>query len=767
MYLCMYGISRSDVIEYLYLLFSKLFIHHISSSTITYSDSEETQTVIRRSSPVTGQQTMAEDIRANRRGSKNSFFGVGGVSVHESFVSQSTSASWPFSLNDNSRRSSSKYTMTTCSSTRSLCSSMNDDGSQLWAEFKSELFARNLKTGMGVQAMLGKFIAEKSQLAEPQEKAEEMMPSRKPVSRRMSRRFSLGSIKNMLLNDDYMDEDHSHSHRCDDTMNSCAVLPGRRCSVDEDETMLRNSYPGPQVTTTVHSPSKERRSRSLGCMDYEMIFAEQQQRESEVGASRQDTRQDASKPVTRRRLSHQPTLANRKQLGRNRETGLYTTGVAEDYQPSLTSDELSITQALFDSNSDPAATGDVNAFVDKNVPQMRSCVKTPSIEHLTLAAGDRESDDNVSAHHGTEDLLQLLLCIDSSVGKEKRRSHQSWTDITTTNSSPSVTGNARKENPRFPQYQERGIDKMNKITFDHCRPLVEINEDGLSCADCIRPGATNKPTRLHSFSYRPRRKYHRAESLLQDVKKQKRRVGATKTVVGNARPRQDSSLTSTSEEASITSSVSVTCETIMSTRSFRDMKKRQIPRVNDSWNDSFTGSASILSASSDKDTARRGVPSIKEHLAGDSSISQEDDMYKRYLRIKGENAVTVTPGMNPSPGGQLLVEWGDTEEDPEDVKPGTIPINKTEQEIAWEASTKAEYGCITINRLEAAERRVSDITLDDQCDEKLLAFRRRVRSLSILEGDEDDEDEINRNNGVAYLPTSVERDTEVKGDVPC
>ena len=69
---------------------------------------------------------------------------------------------WPFANKDNYATQKSSFTASHTASLSSLLSSMLNDENMLddkvtedvWVEFKAELDARNLKTGLGVQGLL-------------------------------------------------------------------------------------------------------------------------------------------------------------------------------------------------------------------------------------------------------------------------------------------------------------------------------------------------------------------------------------------------------------------------------------------------------------------------------------------------------------------------------------------------------------------------------------------------------------------------------------
>lgn len=114
----------------------------------------------------------------SRRGSASSLFGGVDCLVRSS-TSINTTNSWPFDSNPSSSKNNNKsshpnsngssdISMVTSLST---LSSMLDD-EELWAEFKNELEASNIKTGLGIQGMLSKFLAAKG-MEEQQKKDRE------------------------------------------------------------------------------------------------------------------------------------------------------------------------------------------------------------------------------------------------------------------------------------------------------------------------------------------------------------------------------------------------------------------------------------------------------------------------------------------------------------------------------------------------------------------------------------------------------------------
>jgi len=186
-------------------------------------------------------------------------------------------------------------------------------------------------------------------------------------------------------------------------------------------------------------------------------------------------------------------------------------------------------------------------------------------------------------------------------------------------------------------------------------------------------------------------------------------------------------------------------------------------KSNDNGNTGYTGTNLFRRYLENK--ARRSTATSKPES------SNKDDTSLTLL-TNGSSGPRGSSTKNASSAGQLLVEWGDTTADDDDddehgninsempnecIEP-CIPKKKEQQEetIIWPGSFNhvVEDRYITINHNEAAFRRVSDLTthsFDEEIDgyqeeaEELpapLAFRRKMRSLSIAEESEEEEEEV-------------------------
>mmetsp|Transcript_39758 Transcript_39758/g.83600 ORF Transcript_39758/g.83600 Transcript_39758/m.83600 type:complete len:1353 (+) Transcript_39758:240-4298(+) len=175
--------------------------------------------------------------KTKRRGSEHSLFG--GV---ECILPSGSTNSWPFLRNENNGQSD--VATATASSLSSLSSMLEDE--ELWAEFKIELSARNLKTDMGIQGMMSKFVAEKRKKQQEEDDEEEKRnPTRMSVNsadssegsskRNLLRRFSSTlSVFSAAPAEDTFQQQPAGRRTSLVPQESSLPLPGRRGSNDLD-----------------------------------------------------------------------------------------------------------------------------------------------------------------------------------------------------------------------------------------------------------------------------------------------------------------------------------------------------------------------------------------------------------------------------------------------------------------------------------------------------------------------------------------------------
>jgi len=547
-------------------------------------------------------------------------------------ASTSTSTTWPFASTENFNKSTLSDTAGATSSSLSTLSSMLDDV-DIWAEFKTELDARHLKTGLGIQGMLSKFVAEKRQ-TQLQEELEEQMgatitningnnggdevrdaSNNNNLLRRISMSLSMapsvttddthqqhqaeqllkplsgrrGSVSHInipeISNNNYHSRESEKSGKIEEMWlsRSCPldigqIRRGDNYNIDSEMRQNWSSHyrgmmeKGESTTSSEDVVTPNAISKNSLFKDWFGLVRDR-------GGKKSHDDQNKAKPANSRNEGN----SNQKPKPASSRNAQHDNGIVIDSGPGLSEaaryfpmleEQDTATQQRSKDYSWGHGRNQEGAAQDVNavVPSQQSCLK-PSCLKISSREASSLSQTGPKRNNDHSQLLRLLHYFGGGISEERANQVRS----SPTTDSPIINQNVNNN-----EDQDQEVD-VKKKKNQHQAPQL----DPSTCKSVDSLSSNTKPASLH-FKYEPRRKH--ASPIDKNIESTNM-ISSMENSKGIQRQRkvrtlQDNTIINRSSAALSTSSSDDTLELerrvhdMMSTGSIRDIKKRHIPSTN-------------------------------------------------------------------------------------------------------------------------------------------------------------------------------------------